>query len=393
MSRAKTLALMLFAVVLIAGGWKEFLSPGALHTSHADIGGDCDQCHLVFDGIPDENCLSCHEGIAALQGTGEGFHSSVADQGCIECHGDHSGPTASLTKEPASKSFAHSSTRFALDGAHANMDCATCHSEPLGKMEAVCNSCHEDPHSSALGQDCNVCHEAVAWKSDLKTVEAHALDMSGKHGKLLCEECHTQGNHLDLEVSCNDCHKDGHGGTTHACSDCHEVAAFKPAEFDHGPCTCAFPGKHQTVECLGCHEDFVFTDSPTECSGCHTDDRPHDDLGGCAQCHTATSWSENRFVHNEQSDFHIDGEHLSVSCSQCHEGGNFKGAPTTCESCHSSAVDKGGHGEFGGCADCHSTEAFTKSTFDHTTSGFELTGKHSKLNCHKCHGEEAPAAE
>ena len=254
--------------------------------------------------------------------------------------------------------------------------------------DSGCLKCHadDDAHESALGPACGTCHDATAWDHGLKTIADHAMTMTGGHEGKVCADCHTYGNHLSTETTCNDCHEQGHGGTESPCSDCHQVSGFKPAEFDHGPCTCAFPGKHQTVGCLDCHEDFDFVDTPITCGGCHDPGDAHQDLGECASCHNALSWSDSQFDHNKNSAFKIEGSHLAVSCVQCHPTqGEFKGAPTVCEGCHTEQPHPDFSEMSGGCAECHTVEGFAPSTFDHAKTGFELKGKHDTLPCADCH--------
>src|SRR5258705_8671841 len=37
------------------------------------------------------------------------------------------------------------------------------------------------------------------------------------------------------------------------------------------------------------------------------------------------------------------------------------------------------------CQQCHNTAAWTGATFDHSTTGFPLTGAHTALQCVQCH--------
>ncbi len=37
------------------------------------------------------------------------------------------------------------------------------------------------------------------------------------------------------------------------------------------------------------------------------------------------------------------------------------------------------------CQTCHSTTDWTGATFDHSTTGFTLTGAHTSLQCTQCH--------
>lgn len=387
-ARALVALALLVSTAAVAGTWKTLLSPGPLVPAHASLDGNCDACHMSFAGIPDSKCLGCHEGLATRIAEGRGFHAGLTGQECITCHGDHGGPTGFATKDAARKAFDHAATGFSLAGSHSDVTCDTCHKAPIGEMAGSCSQCHDDAHASALGPSCDTCHEPIAWNSGLKALSAHLLSMDGKHGSQQCDDCHLHGANLDGATICNDCHREAHGGTTSPCDQCHEVTGFKPAEFDHGPCTCAFPGKHQTVECLACHEGFSFANTPTLCSGCHDDERPHDPIGECSRCHTATSWVDNRFDHNKQAKFKVEGAHESVSCTQCHTtAGTFRGAPTTCEGCH---AERGlaEHGDFsrvGGCSTCHVVAGFSPSTFDHASTGFVIDGKHGALGCKACH--------
>lgn len=388
--RAAAVALVAAAVAPSVGAdIRALLSPGVLSEGHDAFAGNCDACHLVFDGVPDAKCLKCHEPIASRIGAGEGYHAQHAGERCTTCHPDHRGADFRGTTDEAMAAFDHATTGFALTGGHSRQSCEQCHDVgPLDQLGEGCTSCHADPHSSALGPDCGVCHVAAGWQAQLKTLADHRTPTDGGHAGQDCADCHALGEHLDPIVACAQCHEQAHGGTVSDCAQCHQVSGFRPAEFDHGPCTCAFPGKHQTVACLDCHPDYRFTDTPTNCGGCHVKDRTHDDLGECARCHTATSWKDGEFDHDRQSKFPIAGAHLSVSCTQCHTTPNvFSGAPTACAGCHE-AQGTEAHGDFGGCERCHVVAGFAPSTFDHASTGFPLTGKHIDAACQSCHAEK-----
>lgn len=377
------------AVAVSAGAadWKSFLSPGALSKPHDAFAGDCDQCHLVFDGVPDAKCLNCHEGLADRIADARGYHATVKATACVTCHPDHRGAAFIGTTDEAMAAFDHALTGFAIAGGHSRLGCSACHTAPIGEMADSCDDCHDDPHQSARGPDCAPCHTDAGWLVQLKTLADHRTPTTGGHAGLGCDDCHRHGENLEPVVACATCHDRAHGGTTSNCAQCHEVSGFRPAQFDHGPCTCAFPGKHQTVECLACHADFDFTDTPTLCGGCHEGDRKHEPLGECARCHNATSWSDSQFDH-DRAKFQLRGNHLSVSCTQCHTTpGVFRGAPTACAGCHAEAGAKA-HGEFGACERCHQVTGFTPSTFDHATVGFPLTGRHADAACQDCHADK-----
>ncbi|MEZ4240381.1 MAG: hypothetical protein R3F59_30355 [Myxococcota bacterium] len=382
-------ALLALAAASFGADWTSFLSPGALQQGHAAFAGDCDQCHLVFSGVPDAKCLRCHEPIAVRLSELRGFHAKHRES-CMSCHPDHRGASFVGTTPEALAAFDHAETGFALGGAHRPLACDRCHTGPLETLtddpsgRVGCVDCHEDPHESARGPDCGPCHSDAGWNVGLKTLEEHRTPMDGGHDGLACDDCHRHGENLDPVVPCSNCHTQAHGGTASDCAQCHEVAGFTPAKFDHGPCTCAFPGKHQTVACLECHAEFDFTDTPTLCAGCHEQDRKHEPLGECARCHNATSWSDSQFDHDRAS-FVLRDRHLAVSCTQCHPAaGVFRDAPSDCASCHQAAGDRA-HGDFGPCERCHVTAGFAPSTFDHASIGFPLTGRHAATKCQDCH--------
>jgi len=380
------------AVPALASGWKALLSPGPMAKAHAEHAGNCDQCHLVYDGIPDEKCLKCHEGLSQRITAGKGYHATVDSQPCIECHTDHLGADASITQAAALAAFDHAKAGFALDGPHAKVTCDTCHTAPVAEMTSVCIECHadDDPHASGLGPECGACHTASSWPAGLKAKSAHVTPMDGGHAAPDCVACHTGGENVADVVPCAACHPEAHGGTISPCEQCHSVAGWVPGEFDHGPCTCTFAGAHQTAACLDCHPGFVFTATPTKCSACHERERKHEPLGECSQCHEATTWSDSTFVHNVRSKFAIDGEHLTVDCAGCHTTGTFRGTPMACAGCHAARGEEA-HGDFGACDTCHATsdDGFRDSPFDHATTGFALTGRHTGLKCKDCHPAKA----
>src|SRR5262249_28761387 len=84
--------------------------------------------------------------------------------------------------------------------------------------------------------------------------------------------------------------------------------------------------------------------------------------------------------------FPIEGKHTEVSCENCHTRPGsaalvFRGTPTACEGCHK--VPK--HGDFGACAQCHTTQGFAPQTFSHDKTRFPLAGPHEKVACETCH--------
>lgn len=378
--------IVLVLSLVVGQSWKASTAPGPPSKGHQGMADNCDACHMPFKGLPNEKCLTCHTGLKK-------FHASVAAQKCNACHGEHKGPTGETTKAAARAAFDHALTGVPLTGAHSKVACAKCHTKPIQQMTPSCGSCHADPHKGSLGATCQACHGASVWKPAARTKDQHTTSMKDGHAKATCVDCHREGKNLAAKVECAACHERAHGGTTAPCDGCHKVAGWKPAEFDHSFCTCSLPQLHQTVGCLGCHQNWDFTKTPTLCSGCHEKDRRHEQLGECSLCHSAVSWKKNRFEHNKRSKFKLTGQHLAAACEGCHpaqgKAGNmkFRGVPLSCEGCHQKQGDAA-HGNFGACAKCHVTEGFDKPTFDHASTGFPLVGRHTKLKCQDCHSEK-----
>jgi hypothetical protein len=357
---------------------------------------------VPFQGIPTQKCLACHEPVAARLKAGVGLHALADAEGkkCSSCHTDHRGRSASITPAVPTSGFDHARQGgVALDGAHQRARCAACHTPgPKGArwlgVPAMdrCVACHADSHAKeaggSLGSDCAKCHSTTRFRPATRSLAEHTLSMEGGHAGRACSACHAGGRSLTPQSLCTDCHKQEHGGTTAPCGKCHNTIDWKQASFTHDFCSCILPGKHQTAPCLSCHPAFRFKPTPFACAGCHSKERPHEELGACARCHSALSWKAKTFDHNApRVGFTLDGRHLEVGCENCHtRPGQFRGTPKSCEGCHK--VPK--HGDFGGCARCHTTASFREAPrFNHDQTRFPLDGKHRAATCEGCHARFA----
>jgi hypothetical protein len=66
----------------------------------------------------------------------------------------------------------------------------------------------------------------------------------------------------------------------------------------------------------------------------------------------------------------------------------FNSAPLNCEECHQDphAGQFNRNGRSTGCVDCHNTNKWRPSTFDHEKdAGFSLKGAHQQVKCVECH--------
>jgi hypothetical protein len=121
------------------------------------------------------------------------------------------------------------------------------------------------------------------------------------------------------------------------------------------------------------------------CSSCHAKDDAHNGAFGtdCSQCHTTAAWLPASFDHSKLG-FPLTGAHASLECAKCHLNNVFTAIDSACYACH--AKDDAHNGQFGtDCGTCHTTPAWLPASFDHSKTGFPLTGAHAGLSCSKCH--------
>lgn len=382
-----TVFLFLGFLCLQQVGYAQIFSPGKLSEAHKKLEGvtNCTSCHtLGKKGIDNIRCLNCHTPLKANIEQQLGYHATVIDQNCANCHKEHLGRNFKIVRWDTAL-FNHKETSFALVGKHYDLACKSCHDPKFITNKSVikfksehnalehtflglatkCVTCHESdsPHGQQfLDQDCQSCHTAYDWK-DLASFD-HSdtrFDLVGQHMKVSCSSCHgsvtTVGNqqmvkYTGLEFgTCRDCHEDPHDGqmgTT--CANCHsaqgwnKLISFSEQGFDHS--TTGFPlmGKHQTVKCASCHNprqlptgiSIQFVQSTLGFS------YPHPKTGKCISCH---------------EDYH-DGAFRASS------GGTD-------------------------CQNCHTEDGWLPTTFGtqrhNLEAQFALTGAHLAIPCGQCH--------
>jgi len=358
------LAVLLLMLPPIAAGQ---ISPGPLSNAHSGLDGatQCTDCHQR-GGQAVLKCLDCHTEIAARITSKRGLHASYhiaqgSSQECARCHSEHNGRAFPLIKwDP--KSFNHKETGYPLEGKHAGLACNKCHSPEkiapgdraqikmkdlsrtwLG-ISPACAGCHKDAHEGRLGPNCQQCHNDNDWK-DVSGKFDHAktrYPLTGLHQSVKCNKCHVNDaegkpRYAGLPFGkCSDCHSDPHKGSfaSQTCQSCHNTSGWKKvlgsslsANFDHSKTKYPLLGKHQTVDCLLCHVngDFKKPVAFARCLDCHKD------------------------------------EHIGQFAKRS-DGGE--------------------------CAACHTVDGWKPSLFDvraHQNSAYPLEGKHSALECAKCH--------
>ena len=355
----------------------------------------CTSCHRSgYAGTPTD-CFSCHQ--SDFTGATNPSHSGFPNS-CQDCHGVSAW-------QPAN--FNHAATAFPLNGAHRTTACSACHQNGYNGTPTDCFSCHQtdfnganNPSHTGFPHACQDCHSVNAWQPASFDHNATGFPLNGAHRTTACTACHQNG-YNGTPTDCFSCHQTdfngannpSHTGFPHTCQDCHGVTAWQPATFNHNSTGFPLNGAHQATPCLSCHSGG-YNGTPTDCFSCHQSDFngannpshsgfPH----SCQDCHSVNAWQPASFNHNSTG-FPLHGAHLAASCLDCHSGG-YSGTPTACFSCHQTDFNGANNPSHTGfphtCQDCHSDNAWQPASFNHTTTGFPLTGAHAGAACLDCH--------
>ncbi len=371
----------------------------------------CQGCHVnqqkfEFVNIP-VDCYGCHR--ADYDATTAPAHRAAGlGTNCIQCH------TPTALGWPTG--FDHSTTGFALIGAHATTPCTQCHAGGRFKNTPTqCDNCHDaqflatsNPSHTAQGfsKDCQSCHTSLAWQPATFDHSKTNFPLTGAHIGVVCASCHTTMPYASAPTTCVGCHQRNYNATTNPphtgfstdCTTCHSTSAWQPATFDHAKSSFPLTGAHASVPCTSCHANNNFTSAPTACVGCHQADfnaaatPPHAAAGfssDCTTCHTTTAWSPSTFNHGT-TQFALTGAHASVTpCTACHTVSPWSSQSTNCYSCHTSDYNNTNnpvHSTAGfptTCATCHTTTAWTGATFNHTW--FPTSHGNAGGTCSTCH--------
>jgi len=143
----------------------QLLSPGRLAQAHAELEGlrNCTQCHQLGQrGISAERCLNCHTEVGTRIAADRGYHASVPENTCADCHQDHLGETFDLLRLDED-AFDHLDTGYALELSHASLDCRDCHqasniADP-GVVALMTERGALDRTFLGLPTDCAGCHQ------------------------------------------------------------------------------------------------------------------------------------------------------------------------------------------------------------------------------------------
>ncbi|MBI3240783.1 MAG: hypothetical protein HYZ49_00605 [Chloroflexi bacterium] len=330
----------------------------------------CEACHTETTFTLDAgSCVNCHLGQDA---TFVAAHTEAFGVQCLACHDG----------VDKMHNFDHAQTRFPLEGKHAAVNCADCHtaSVPAPDTAIKCAACHNEPpvHAGLFSADCAECHTPAGWKP-AKLGEQAAFDHAATGFQLVnhsrnydgstfaCRDCHTANDFSFTPQTCADCHRNRDLAfmTRHVqqygpnCASCHDGAG-NMKNFDHNT-VFILDGGHATLDCAACHVNQQFKGTPKECSACHREPEVHAGVFGlkCDSCHTTTAWAPAQLV---QHIFPLDhGGQGEIACATCHTNTY---TTYTCYGCHEhdpaktqdehQNVDLGNH-ELDDCAACHAT--------------------------------------
>jgi hypothetical protein len=263
----------------------------ALVDSHSGL--ICESCHEgnKFEVETPTECVGCH-----LE---DDSHDGINGTVCEDCHRE---------TDWLDVRFEHDfDTDFPLVGAHAEIECDSCHIEPVAVSlpATTCFGCHadDDPHEQQLGEDCTGCHAELSWTEDiLFDHDLSQFPLLGQHRDAVCEDCHASHAFLDAAEECIECHveDDVHERRLgEECALCHVPVDWLAWRFDHDLQTdFALEGSHAGLDCLGCHRDPVDVTADivlaTDCISCHRGDDVHRGEFGddCATCHATTTFSD-----------------------------------------------------------------------------------------------------
>ena len=370
----------------------------------------CVSCHkdLRFTGVVHE-CTACHVDV----------HKAEFGATCTRCHTQRTWKITDMVQR-------HQLTRFPLLGRHATLNCQDCHAgltrQQYKGTPIACYGCHRtdyqktsNPDHAAAGfsTECGVCHKANAFQWG--TGFDHSLTkfpLSGVHRSTPCASCHKTPSFKNTPIECYACHQSDYQSTTDpnhtiaqfpaSCQTCHTPTAWRPSVFSHDKTSFPLTGAHRAVLCKDCHVNNRYSGLLTNCVDCHRTNftqatNPNHVTAGlpqaCAQCHTTIAWIPASFDHSATR-FSLTGKHTSTQCQACHVNSNYQLIYTDCYQCHQSdfarptnpnhVIPSFSHQ----CQTCHTTTAWTPSTFNHDTQYFKIySGRHRGrwTQCTQCH--------
>ena len=317
----------------------------------AHLAVTCDACHVGGRyKLTPKSCIGCH--------ATDDEHRGTRGSDCAKCHTTKEWKTAKYDhlKETG---YALLGVHADIDclACHRSgnykdkipKDCDGCHRA-------------DDSHARRFGPKCEDCHDNDKWHPVLYDhLKRHKFALEGAHAKLDCHTCHVTNAAAKLPEDCEGCHRSENPHSekvTGKCADCHGQNSWRAdMKFDHDLSQFPLLGLHRVVSCVQCHTTQAFGDAPSTCNGCHAHDDVHNGGLGekCDTCHSPNGWKLWQFDHARDAHFPLLGAHSKLICSDCHrQPPGTQKMSQECDSCHHQ--DDRHLGQYGvQCGRCHST--------------------------------------
>src|SRR6266404_4988653 len=381
-------------------------------------------------------CESCHSFDSWLGGTfnGTSFNHSAPPISFPLTNGHANVPCASC----------HIGGNYNLQIVETDCGNSGCH---LTTWQKTTNPVHSSAGAAFGVANCAGCHNTISWTTAIFDHSTTGFLLTNGHANVPCASCHVNNNYT-LTIAPTECGNSGchltrwqqtttpvHSTSGPAfaatnCATCHTTKGWDSASFDHSTTGFALTGTHASpspTPCASCHVNNNYTLNSADCMGCHQPEwNSTPSFGGnvpdhikagfpstaaaCAQCHTITKWVDGKFDHAAFG-FPLTNSHALAanggkvpSCASCHLNNNYSltTMPNDCgnSGCHLTDWQKTNnptHSTSGptfavaNCSTCHNTISWTAAAFDHSTTGWALTGSHQMapagkvVACTDCH--------
>jgi len=192
--------------------------------------------------------------------------------------------------------------------------------------------------------------------------EQTGFPLLGRHATLDCLACHStimDNEHLGLSNDCSSCHLEDYlatAGPNHErfglstdCRECHsgEDARWGDAVYPHAGSFPLVLG-HDVGNCTLCHDGAAESPPADDCYACHVRDyaAAHDPVHvgngfpiECRSCHGIGGFRDVRLYDHTASGFLMYGDHATLTCDDCHDGGVWAGLAADCDACHDDPTD------------------------------------------------------
>lgn len=116
----------------------------------------CEECHRsqAFRETP-SRCASCHK---------DTHHEGKLGPECQRCHNPNGWSLWQFNHDR--------DTKYPLTGAHANLQCQACHTQPTNAAvtaPTACHGCHsdDDAHRGTFGRSCEKCHVTTSFRDGI----------------------------------------------------------------------------------------------------------------------------------------------------------------------------------------------------------------------------------